>query len=246
MTKVDNSAPERFLSPRAPTRTLSIAALPHSRDGSSYYRIWLPFHHLKRESFHRFFVYPDDMGDAYCFTALERASKFIITWHLGKRCPADTYAFAQKLRDATNGRFQLTTDGFRPYLTAILGTLGGRVDFATLVKVYGESEDERRYSPPRVLQVVPTIRAGAPDPARICTSHVERSNLSVRMSIRRMTRLTNAFSKKWSNHEAALALFFGYYNFVRVHMTLRTTPAVAIGLTDRPWTVAELLRRVVI
>jgi IS1 family transposase len=190
--------------------------------------------------------YPDDMGDAYCFTALERASKFIITWHLGKRCPADTYAFAQKLRDATNGRFQLTTDGFRPYLTAILGTLGGRVDFATLVKVYGESEDERRYSPPRVLQVVPTIRAGAPDPARICTSHVERSNLSVRMSIRRMTRLTNAFSKKWSNHEAALALFFGYYNFVRVHMTLRTTPAVAIGLTDRPWTVAELLRRVVI
>jgi transposase-like protein/IS1 family transposase len=189
---------------------------------------------------------PEDMGDAYCFTALERASKFILAWHLGKRCPMDTLEFADKLYAATSGRFQLTTDGYTPYRTVIPTMFGARVDFATLVKVYGESEEEsrRRYSPPRIIEVVATVRTGNPDPDRICTSHVERSNLTIRMMVRRMTRLTNAFSKKWENHEAALALFFAYYNFCRVHMTLKTTPAVAIGLTDHPWTMAQLLQRV--
>jgi IS1 family transposase/transposase-like protein len=184
---------------------------------------------------------PEGHGDAYCFTALNRFTKMIVAWHLGKRCPADTRAFALKLHRATHGRFQLTTDGYRPYLTAIPSVFGANIDFATLVKVYGEAEEERRYSPPRVVDVVPTVRIGNPEEALICTSHVERSNLTIRMTVRRLTRLTNAFSKKWANHEATLALFFAYYNFCRVHMTLKTTPAVRAGLTSAPWSLQELL-----
>jgi IS1 family transposase/transposase-like protein len=188
--------------------------------------------------------YAEWFGDAYCFTALERSNKMIIAWHLGKRSPQDTWLFAEKLAHATSGRFQLTTDGYTPYRTAIPGTLGGRVDFARLVKVYAIPEgEERRYSPPQVVAAVPTLCCGDPDPDLICTSHVERSNLSIRMSVRRMTRLTNAFSKKWENHEAALALFFGYYNYCRVHMTLRATPAIAAGLTTETWSLRELLER---
>jgi transposase-like protein/IS1 family transposase len=181
-------------------------------------------------------------GDAYCFTALERTTKLLICWHLGKRCPSDTLEFAEKLRHATNGRFQLTTDGFRPYLNTIPFVFGPRVDFATLVKVYSATEeDSRRYSPGTVVDTIVTPRTGDPDPARICTSHVERSNLTLRMQIRQLTRLTNAFSKKWSNHEAALALFFAYYNFCRVHGTIKTTPAVKAGLAAEPWSVQRLL-----
>jgi transposase-like protein/IS1 family transposase len=183
-------------------------------------------------------------GDAYCFTALERTTKLLITWHLGKRCPSDTLEFAEKLRHATRGRFQLTTDGFRPYLNTVPFVFGPTVDFATLTKVYGESEAERRYSPGRIIDTIAHVQTGAPDPARICTSHVERSNLTLRMQIRRLTRLTNGFSKKWSNHESALALFFAYYNFCRVHGTLKTTPAVAAGLAHETWSVPRLLNEV--
>jgi IS1 family transposase/transposase-like protein len=191
--------------------------------------------------------YGDELGDAYCFTAIERTTKMILAWHLGKRCPDDTRAFAEKLWYATNGRFQLTTDGYRPYLTAIPEIFGRQVDYATLVKVYGESDDEnasRRYSPARITQVLATTHIGSPVDDRICTSHVERHNLTIRMQIRRMTRLTNAFSKKWENHEAALALFFCYYNFCRVHLTLKTTPAVKAGLATEKWSVQELLVKV--
>jgi IS1 family transposase/transposase-like protein len=187
--------------------------------------------------------YAEMFGDAYCFTALERTTKMILTWHLGKRSPEDTREFALKLHNATSGRFQLTTDGYRPYLTAVPSTFGHGIDYATLVKVYGESEDERRYSPPRVVSVVSTLRIGTPDESRICTSHVERSNLSIRMAVRRLTRLTNAFSKKWENHEAALGLFFAFYNYCRVHMTLKCTPAVKAGLAIHTGTLAELLER---
>jgi transposase-like protein/IS1 family transposase len=186
-----------------------------------------------------------DKGDAYCFTAIERTSKLILTFHLGKRCPEDTMIFANKLWHATSGKFQLTTDGFTPYLTAVPFVFGRQLDFATLVKVYGTptEEDSRRYSPGRITDVVPTPRTGNPDPDRICTSFVERSNLTIRMSIRRMTRLTNGFSKKWDNHEAALSLFFAYYNFCRVHSTIKTTPAAEAGLTDHVWSVQELLEK---
>ncbi len=159
--------------------------------------------------------------------------------------------FAEKLARATAGRFQLSTDGFTPYRTAIPNALGWRVDFARLVKVYGFPEgDDRRYGPPEVVSAVATPAYGNPDMNKVCTSHVERHNLTARMMIRRMTRLTNAFSKKWENHEAAMALFFAFYNYCRPHMTLteaagtKTTPAMASGLADRVWTVAELLERV--
>jgi IS1 family transposase len=186
----------------------------------------------------------EEMGDAWSFTAIERTTKLIICWHVGKRTPGDTWTFAEKLHNATAGRFQISTDGFRPYRTVIPHFLGDRTDFATIVKVYGKphaTDTEARYSPPQVVAVTVVPMVGDPDPDRICTSHVERANRSFRMAIRRLTRLTDAHSKKWANHEAAFALFVGYYNYCRVHMTLKTTPAVAAGLTDRVWSVDELL-----
>jgi hypothetical protein len=147
------------------------------------------------------------------------------------------------LRHATAPqRFQITTDGFAPYRSAIVNTLEDRVDFAQLIKVYrANPEGERRYSPAEIVstEVVPVI--GDPDPERICTSIVERQNLTMRMQIRRLTRLTNGFSRKWENLWAALCLHFAYYNFCRVHKTLRVTPAMQARITDRVWDIAELL-----
>lgn len=185
------------------------------------------------------------LGDAYCFTAIERNSKLILAWHLGRRTARDTEAFIEKLNEATAGEFQITTDGFGAYPDAISLSLGTRVDFAQLIKVYRAApEGERRYSPAEVIstEAVPVI--GRPDPARICTSHVERQNLTMRMQIRRFTRLTNGFSKKWENHSAALALYFAYYNFVRIHSAIRVTPAMEAGLTDHVWTMKEMLNKV--
>jgi transposase-like protein/IS1 family transposase len=186
--------------------------------------------------------YSESVGDAYCFTAIERNTKLIVAWHLGKRSSEDTHEFADNLRHATTGRFQLTTDGYTPYQTAIPYTFGPRLDFAQLVKEY-ETPDEgqRRYSPADVVGITITIRSGNPDRDRICTSHVERHNRTIRMAVRRLTRLTDAHSKKWENHDAMLGLFFAYYNFCRNHLTLKTTPAVASGLTDHTWSLAELL-----
>jgi transposase-like protein/IS1 family transposase len=180
-------------------------------------------------------------GDVWCYTAIERTSKLILTYHVGKRSPLDTGIFADKLYHATQGRFQLTTDGYTPYRTAIPAILGGRVDYATLVKVYGDSPDEGRYSPGVVTEVIATARLGDPDEARVCTSHVERHNKTLRMAIRRLTRLTDAHSKKLGNHQAAMALFIAYYNFCRRHMTLKTTPAKAAGLTTETWSLERLL-----
>jgi transposase-like protein/IS1 family transposase len=185
----------------------------------------------------------DELGDAYCFIAIERDTKLILAWHLGHRTEADTIVFTEKLAYATRGNFQISTDGFRPYQHAVVLSLGAQhVDFAQIVKVYAASrEGEQRYSPAEVVDCVKTPIFGDPDPARICTSHIERQNLTVRMSMRRMTRLTNAFSKKWLNHKAAYALYFAHYNFCRVHTTLRVTPAMESGLTDHVWELAELL-----
>jgi transposase-like protein/IS1 family transposase len=191
-------------------------------------------------------VRPEDdqnLGDCYTFVAIERNSKLVLNIAMGKRDQATTDQFIEGVRHATaHTRFQITTDGFGPYRSAISNTLHDRCDFAQLIKVYRSPQDgEKRYSPAEVaaIEVVPIMGNSAPE--RICTSIVERSNLSLRMGLRRFTRLTNAFSKKWENHWAAVALWFAFYNFCRIHKSLRVTPAMAAGITDHVWDVKELV-----
>jgi hypothetical protein len=152
-----------------------------------------------------------------------------------------------KLAAATTGNFQVTTDGYKPYKTAIPEIMA-EVDFAQLVKEYA-TKDDHKYSPGEVIGTKKVVRNGHPDKAKICTSHVERQNLTVRMGNRRMTRLTNGFSKKWDNHRLMFALSFAYYNYCRPHQTLtenagsKTTPAMAAGLETEIWTLRELVER---
>lgn len=186
----------------------------------------------------------EGLGDAYCFIAVERNTKLVINFSLGKRNQQTTDVFIEGLRDALKPgyRFQITTDGLHSYVSAIQTTLGHRVDFAQMIKIYrSPREGEARYSPGTVesVRIVPVI--GHPDQDRICTSIVERQNLTVRMQVRRMTRLTNGFSKKFENHWSALCLHFAYYNFCRLHRSLRVTPAMEAGLTNHPWNLPELL-----
>lgn len=191
----------------------------------------------------------DETGDTYCFIAMERNSKLVLAWHLGQRTIEDTEVFTDKLARATAGRFQVTTDGFEPYRNGISyhRDLAERVDFAQVIKTYRAAhpqqspEGERRYSPAREVEIIRLHRLGHPDPAFISTSHVERQNLTVRMQMRRMTRLTNAFSKKRENLRAAFALHFAHYNFCRIHKTLRCTPAMEAGVTKRVWEIRDLL-----
>jgi len=191
-------------------------------------------------------VRPEDdqnLGDCYTFVAIERHTKLVLNIAMGKRNQQTTDVFIEGVRHATaHGHFQMTTDGFGPYKSAISNTLHDRCDFAQLIKVYRAPQDgEKRYSPAEVsaVEIVPVM--GQPDPKRICTSIIERSNLSLRMGLRRFTRLTNAFSKKWENHWAAVALWYCWYNFGRVHKSLRMTPAMASGIADHIWTVRDLL-----
>lgn len=184
------------------------------------------------------------VGDAYTWVGIERNTKLVLAWHLGQRDMTDCEAFTEKLHEATSGHFQLTTDGYRPYENAVSYSLGTRVDYAMLIKVYGQDRDpeaEHKYSPPEVIETIIKPMIGYPDPRRICTSIVERNNLSMRTSIRRLTRLTNAFSKKWENLRAMLALYFAYYNFCRIHSSIRCTPAMESGITQHVWTLRELL-----
>ena len=185
-------------------------------------------------------------GDAYCFVGIERTTKLVLSWHLGKRTGRDTMAFTEKLNEATAGRFQITTDGFAPYFDSIHTCLGTRVDYAQLIKVYeASSDEEHRHSPPRVVDATVKPMWGNPDPERICTSHIERSNLTMRMQIRRLTRLTNAWSRKWENLKAALAVYFTWYNFCHYHRSIRSSPAMEAGITDHIWTISELIEAMV-
>jgi len=161
--------------------------------------------------------------------AVERDTKLVLTYHLGKRDTISTDTFIHKLARATSrNRYQLTSDGFKAYIKAVQIYLSGRVHFAQLVKVYGASrEGEQRYSPAEVVDAVPYLVCGNPDRDR--------------MGMRRMTRLTNGFSKKWENLQAAYSLWFAYYNFCRKHQTLRVTPAMESGLTDHVWSIQELV-----
>jgi transposase-like protein/IS1 family transposase len=189
-------------------------------------------------------AHDDSIGDAYCFVAIERHTKLVLNFALGRRSRATTQAFIEGVRHATASKsFQITTDGFAPYVNAISDTLGDRCDFAQLIKVYrAPAEGEARYSPAEVasVEVVPVM--GNPDPSRICTSIVERQNLTIRMQMRRLTRLTNGFSKKWENLWSAYCLHFAYYNFCRIHRSIRVTPAMEAGITDHVWELTELLR----
>ena len=185
------------------------------------------------------------VGDAYTYVGIERNTKLVLAWHLGQRDMVHTELFTEKLSYATAGHFQLTTDGYAPYREAVSYSLGTRVDFAQLIKVYENNrEGEQKYSPPEVVDTTTKVIIGSPDPRRICTSIVERSNLSIRTSVRRLTRLTNAFSKKWENLYAMMSLYFAFYNFCRVHSSIRCTPAMESGLTGRIWTIRDLLMAV--
>jgi len=183
------------------------------------------------------------IGDAWCFTAIERRTKLILAWHLGRRSADHTIDFTEKLRHATKGSFQVNADGFSAYQDAISYSLGAQhVDFAVIIKQYAHNpESETRYSPSECTGCMKVAVYGHPDLKAASTSHIERQNLTVRMGMRRMTRLTNAFSKKWKNLKAAYALHFAYYNFCRVHQSLRVTPAMEAGITDHIWTLTELV-----
>lgn len=163
---------------------------------------------------------------------------------VGRRTLDEAFKLTLKIRRATspNQRFQLTSDGLQAYRTAVDEMLADRCDFAQLIKFYSQPiQHEQRYSPPRMLEAVPVAISGDPDPKKICTSHVERQNLTMRMQIRRLTRLTNGFSKKYLRHRAAMALHFAYYNFCRLHGSIRVTPAMEAGIADHMWKLSELL-----
>lgn len=181
-------------------------------------------------------------GDVWTWTALCADSKLMLCWHLGMRDAASGEFFMRDVASRLANRVQLTSDGHRVYLKAVLNAFQGEVDYAMLVKVYGNdfSTPERMYSPAVCTDCKKTPKIGNPDESKISTSYVERANLTMRMSMRRFTRLTNAFSKKLENHAAAVALHFMYYNFARVHQSLKTTPAVAAGVTDKVWTVEDI------
>lgn len=183
-------------------------------------------------------------GNVWTWTALCSDSKLMASWVCGGRDAGYAMALMDDLRGRLENRVQLTTDGYKAYLEAVEGAFGGDVDYATLVKLYGEEPSrgpERRYSPAVCIGAQKTLVEGNPDPKHVSTSHVERQNLTMRMSMRRFTRLTNGFSKKLANHEHSLSLYFAYYNFVRIHKSLKTTPAMAAGVTSRLWEMADLL-----
>lgn len=191
--------------------------------------------------------YVGGCGDTYCFTAIERTTKLLVTFHHGRRTAEDTSMFCNKLKVATAGRFHLSSDGWQPYPGAIAWHLGQRVDYGQVVKIFAEGpKDERRkYSPSRIIGARKAAILGKPDWDRVSTSHAERMNGSIRHFVKRMTRLTCAFSKRWDNHRAALGLFFAHYNYCRAHRSLKgQTPAMAHGLTTNVWTVKELLTQI--
>jgi IS1 family transposase len=205
--------------------------------------IW-SYIHCKQGTKERKKIAVPDAGDAYCYIGMERTSKLVLAWHLGKRNGWDAHDFVAKLSRATAGDFQLSTDGFNGYPNAVEYNLGARVDYAQVVKEFGSEgvEEARRYAPPRLIGQEKIVISGTPDEDRICTSHIERGNWTLRTHLRRFTRLSNGFSRKKANLRAALALYFAYYNFVKFHKTIRMTPAMNAGIVRKPWSVADLLR----
>jgi IS1 family transposase len=182
-------------------------------------------------------------GDVWTWTAIDADTKLCVSYLVGGRSTGWAMDFMQDCSERIIGRPQITTDAHKPYLRAVEDAFGADVDYAVLHKIYGASnEPETRYSPATCIGCDMKTVSGVPDPAHVSTSYVERQNLTMRMSMRRFTRLTNAFSKKIDNHAAAISLYFMYYNFCRIHQTLRVTPAMEAKLTDHVWSVEELVR----
>lgn len=185
----------------------------------------------------------DEVGEQYTFIGMDADTKLVFSWLTGKRTTANTIVFMRDLysRTAWGLHPQMTTDGWGPYRLAVAATFGDSVDFAQLQKVYGPSSPGRGgYAPPRFREAVSRVVTGDPDPRYISTSYIERQNLTLRMMSRRFTRLTNAFSKSLKHLKAAITLHFAFYNFCRIHQTLKCTPAMAAAITDHVWTVGEL------
>ena len=194
--------------------------------------IWA-FCYAKEKNVARAKAAPPKAGDVWTWTAIEADSKMILAYEVGDRSGATAIEFMDDLRSRLANRVQLTTDGHKAYLEAVEGAFGSDVDFAQLVKLYGEAPDaEKRYSPATCIGTRKRRVEGDPDPAQVSTSYVERHNLTMRMGMRRFTRLTNAFSKKLENHLLMLSLYFVHYNFVRIHKSLRMSPAMAAGVSD--------------
>ena len=183
-----------------------------------------------------------DAGDVWLWCAIDADSKFVASWRVGQRDLGTAYDFMHDLADRLKNRVQLTSDGFRVYLEAVESAFNMDIDYAMLQKIYGADQNpEKRYSPAKILSSTTEVIQGNPDPKHISTSYVERLNWSLRTSNRRYTRLSNGFSRKLRNHEAAVALNYFAYNFVRIHRTLRVTPAMAAGVTDRLWDVSDIV-----
>lgn len=183
-------------------------------------------------------------GDVYTWTAICADSKLVPSWFAGRRDYESAKYFIEDLAGRLAHRVQLTTDGHKAYLQAVEDSFGSEIDYAMLIKLYGNEggvEAQRKYSPAECTGAIKETIQGKPDPVHISTSYVERQNLTMRMSMRRFTRLTNGFSKKVENHAYALSLYFMFYNFVRIHKTLKVTPAMEAGVTEKLWSMEDIL-----
>lgn len=195
---------------------------------------------------------PDEMqkedegkGDVWTWVGIDADTKLVISWFVGNRDAESANEFMLDIADRVRTRMQMTTDGFKPYLEAVNNAFGGQIDFAQLVKMYGApegSKNERKYSPAECTGAKKVRVEGNPDKKHISTSYVERQNLTMRMHMRRFTRLTNGFSKKIENHCCAIALHFVYYNFVKIHKTLRVAPAMEAKLINRLWEIEDIVK----
>ena len=206
--------------------------------------IW-SFCHAKQKNVATAKAAPEGAGDVWTWTALDADTKLIVSFYVGDRSGESAMVLMDDLRARLANRVQLTTDGHKAYLEAVEGAFGADVDFAQLVKLYGPTiTAPGRYSPAECIGAKKVRREGNPDIAHVSTSYVERQNLTMRMSMRRFTRLTNGFSKKLDNHIHALALYFAFYNFCRIHKTLRMSPAMAAGITDTLWSLEDIVAKI--